>query len=203
MQGKEGEGMSTGGYSQGTGDGDGGNAATHNTQGYGYGADAARRQRAWDWDGADRATALPLADNGAERGGNGGSVGGRRRRTAEITRGTVAPVTMVTAVSQPGRGGLTENPGGGSSPMGFLGLTDLNQLAGIETAPQGVACPTNGENWGRRLDDMINRTTKGGRTDFPTNGKENGRGTDGVGGVCACEPPKTTFLRQWPLRSVD
>ena len=43
--------------------------------------------------------------------------------------------------------------------MAFWGLTDLAQFAGIKTTPQGVSHPTDGEIWGRRVDNTINRTT--------------------------------------------
>ena len=75
----------------------------------------------------------------------------------EITLGTVAPATMEAAAAPPGWEFLPEKPGGGLIPMAFLGLMESTKLAGPKPDPQGLAHPTNGGNWGIRLDD----TTKG------------------------------------------
>ena len=82
-----------------------------------------------------------LEVDGSELGGNGGAVRGRRRETAEILCGAHTSC----------RGGkaFQKTPGGGSSPIVFLGLTDSTQLDGLGSAPQGVAHPINWENRGR------------------------------------------------------
>ena len=77
------------------------------------GVDKAQQQHAGGGDGADKATAPPQAANGAERGGDRGAVGGRRRRMAESPSDVVASATMVSAAAHPGREGRPENYGGG------------------------------------------------------------------------------------------
>ena len=55
---------------------------------------------------------------------------------AESMCGAVVPAAMGVAAAQPGREGLPENPGGESSPMDFLGLSDSTQLARIDPTPR-------------------------------------------------------------------
>ena len=69
------------------------------------------------------------------------------------------------------------------------GLTDLTHMARLEPPSWGVARPSNREFWGRHSDDTTNRAMGEGRTDPPTNGAGNGRGTDGVGEDNVGDPP--------------
>ena len=60
--------------------------------------------------------------------------------------------------------------------MVFLSLSDSPEMAGLEPAPQEVACMTNGENRRRWLDDTTDKMTgEGGLTPPPT-GRETGAG---------------------------
>ena len=105
-------------------------------------------------------------------------------------RNTIAPAAMVVAGAPPRGGrGLTENIGGRSGPRKFLGLMDLTQLARLVPNLQVVAILTNRENQGGRPDAKTTEATGGGRMASPTNGDENGRGMDGVGGVTYRYPP--------------
>ena len=76
---------------------------------------------------------------------------------------------------------------------------DLKQVAGLAPDHQEMSSPTNRENWGRRSDNTINRTTTGGRTDPPTQGEENGHRTYGVGGYIPV-PPAPTQTKPGPIQ---
>ena len=101
-------------------------------------ADKAQHQCAWDWDGANRAMAPPLEAAGAGSGGEGDTVGGRRRVAVESTHSSIVPDVMMVAAAPLRREGLPENPGGGGglSLMAILRLSESNHLSGMEPGPQ-------------------------------------------------------------------
>ena len=74
--------------------------------------------------------------------------------------------------------------------MTFLGLTDSNQLAGLNPAPQGMARPINVENRWRGSDNRTDGTIgKGEDGPPPPNGEETGAGRTGLGGDVQMTPP--------------
>ena len=75
------------------------------------------------------------AADGVECRGDGGAVRVQKRETEESLRGAMALSTMVEATDHPRWEGRPKNPRGGSSPMAFLSLTGLTQMAGLELAP--------------------------------------------------------------------
>ena len=191
IQGAEVQDAATGGGSHQAGNEDGAAVATQNTQGDGDGANKARKQNAWDRDGANGFMAPLLAAARAKHGGNREAAGGRRRGTAERTPGTIVPTAMVAAAAPLGWEGHPENPRGALNPTAFLSLTDSTQLAGLRIAPQGVACLTNKENWGRQSDNMTNRTTGGEGRNPPPMGSGMGEGRTGSGRAHAGDPSTT------------
>ena len=103
----------------------------------------ARQQCTGNRGGTNGVTAPPQAADGAERGEGEGAVRGRRQGTAESLCSAAAPAAMVAADQLE-----QENLIGGMSSMSG-GLTDSNHIAELKPAPQGVACPTDREFWGR------------------------------------------------------
>ena len=63
----------------------------------------------------------PQATDGAQRGGDWGAVGVRRRGAAEILRDSVAPAAIVVAEDQPGQEGYPETPRVGIDSNGLFG----------------------------------------------------------------------------------
>ena len=100
-----------------------------------------RRHCTGYWDCTDGATVPPQAVDGDD----GGAVGVRRQDGGK-------PARHRRACCHGGGSGSTRSgrpsrkTRGGVSPMAFLGLNASTQLAGLDTASQGVARPTNGGN---------------------------------------------------------
>ena len=79
---------------------------------------------------------------------------------------------------------------GGSGPRDFLGLMDSTHLAGLVPNIQGVASPTNEENWRGRLDARTNGMMGGGGRTPPLTAMKTGRGRIGSGGYVLVLPPQ-------------
>ena len=73
------------------------------TTGDGNVANEAQRRNTWDRDGTNRAMAPPLAVAGAECGGKGDAIGGRRRGVAESTCCPIILNAMAKKAAPPGQ----------------------------------------------------------------------------------------------------
>ena len=129
---------SKGGRGQWTGDGDSTTEATQQTTGKSDGADKSGRQHARYWGRANGATRPPLATTRAERGGEGGVVGGRRGGgAADRMCGAVAPAAMGAEAALLGQEGLPKKPGGGGRVQWtFWACRDRPNWPGLSPLPR-------------------------------------------------------------------
>ena len=139
-----------GGHRQQAGDGDKADTGQQKKPGDGDGANETWPQRTGDGDSTDGVTAPPQATEGADRGGDGGAVGGLRRGTEEISCGALSrPPPWWRQRLNRGEKVSQKTPGGVES-NGIFGTDRLDPIDWAQAYSPGSGLPNQQGNLGEK-----------------------------------------------------